>query len=252
MNTFVATYYPTISNAIDATATACSNEYFNYCHVLYQAQILRLKFFSSTMLHILLLPPTQRQRDLEISFEISPSAERGFITGVGTKRFHRSSMDSSARHAAPIARTEKRLGPADSDRWVSVARCIDWPIWQEKNAAVANTWPQPAEWPAEHCNAACVSFLPIRRRPSLVHHQCAIRVISASRPDLTNCNLILEPRKSSTDPRLFSIPQGLSTLLPSLFLSVLRHTQGDSAWEPGQFDEKTCVFLLQGPLARVY
>ncbi|KAK1117434.1 hypothetical protein K0M31_016638 [Melipona bicolor] len=96
-----------------------------------------------------------RQRDLEISLEISPNAERGVKTGVGTKRFHRWSMDSSARHAAPVARTEKRLGPADSDRWVSVARCIDWPIWQEKNAAVANTWPQPAEWPAEHCNAAC-------------------------------------------------------------------------------------------------
>lgn len=92
-----------------------------------------------------------------------------------------------------------------------MARCIDWPIWQEKNAAVANTWPQPAEWPAEHYNAACVSFLPTRRRPSSSTIR-AIRVISASSPDLTNCNLILEPRKPSSTPHILYSPTSNSRL----------------------------------------
>lgn len=171
-------------------------------------------------------------------WKFPPNTGRRVNTGVGTADF--TVRRGIRTRGTPVARTEKRLGSADSDRWVSVARCIDWPIWQEKNAAVANTWPQPAEWPAEHYNAACVSFLPTRRRPSPSTIR-AIRVISASSPDLTNCNLILEPRKPSSTPHLLYSP---TYKLP--FSPRPPATQGDSAWEPGQFDEKTCVFLLQG------
>lgn len=161
---------------------------------------------------------------------------------TGRERIDDEAVDLSGEiRGTPVARTEKRLGPSDSDRWVSVARCIDWPIWQEKNAAAANTWPQPAEWPAEHYNAGRASFLP-RGGPRRFSVR-AIRVISPSQDQhLTNCNLILEPNENPRPPTP-SLPRPPSPPPirpppPSFFVL-------GGAWEPGQLDEKTCVFLLQ-------
>lgn len=162
---------------------------------------------------------------------------------TGRERIDDEAVDLSGEiRGTPVARTEKRLGPSDSDRWVSVARCIDWPIWQEKNAAAANTWPQPAEWPAEHYNAGRASFLP-RGGPRRFSVR-AIRVISPSQDQhLTNCNLILEPNENPRPPtpslpRPPPSPPPIRPPPPSFFVL-------GGAWEPGQLDEKTCVFLLQ-------
>lgn len=136
---------------------------------------------------------------------------------TGRERIDDEAVDLSGEiRGTPVARTEKRLGPSDSDRWVSVARCIDWPIWQEKNAAAANTWPQPAEWPAEHYNAGRASFLP-RGGPRRFSVR-AIRVISPSQDQhLTNCNLILEPNENPRPPTP-SLPRLPPHPLPSALL----------------------------------
>lgn len=119
-------------------------------------------------------------------------------------------------------------------------------MWPEKNAAAANTWPQPAEWPAEHYNAACVRFLLSRNVPRSLRPVRAerFRVIPASSlgPDKLLISFLNHemPRPPFLAPFSFPFP----FRRPGTRHNATRRP-ATSPWEPGQFREKTCVLLFQ-------